>query len=214
MMQGNYEVALTLISKARPKLILDKDYTIWGYAARYMRKILDAAVRTLAVKHEVGFLNVSANNGEIWFPPAISVPDGTAIPDLALSLEGQQAFNAPSTALIEAAVDWLRPSGGPGFLLLEKAGASDFVQAGGGEDVCTVEWREYSNESFRHWVAGLPGVNAKKNIKIPGNGTCFSVKANEQLSNANVKVILCSFAQGKSRPQDFVWREITAQFGV
>jgi hypothetical protein len=40
MLLGNYEEALKLISEARPNLIVDKDYTIWGYAARYARKML------------------------------------------------------------------------------------------------------------------------------------------------------------------------------
>ena len=41
MMQGNYEEALAFITKAKPNLILDKDYSIWGYAARHARKILN-----------------------------------------------------------------------------------------------------------------------------------------------------------------------------
>jgi len=38
------------------------------------------------------------------------------------------------------------------------------------------------------------------------------VKANEPLSNANVKDILGAFARGTPKPQEFVWRDITAQF--
>jgi len=41
MMLGDYEDALKLISEARPNLIVDRDYTLWGYAARYARKMLD-----------------------------------------------------------------------------------------------------------------------------------------------------------------------------
>ena len=172
-----------------------------------------ATVRELAVKHGVGFFNVSSEDGEIWFPPYGQRQDTTEIPGLALSLEGQQTYKPASIALVDAAVDWLQPSGGPGFLLLEKDGDPSYAQVGGGEDVCMAEWREYSNDSFRHWVAGLPGPDAKTIIKIPGNATYFTVKANERLSNENVKAILRSFAQGKSRPQEFVWRDITAQFG-
>src|SRR5262245_33550479 len=39
-------------------------------------------VRALAVKHRVGFFNLSAENGEIWFPPTEHAPDTTAIPGL------------------------------------------------------------------------------------------------------------------------------------
>ena len=41
MMQGNYEEALTFIAKVKRPLPLDKDYTIWGYAERHARKMLD-----------------------------------------------------------------------------------------------------------------------------------------------------------------------------
>lgn len=171
-------------------------------------------VRALAVKHGVGFFNVSASDGEIWFPSIESTPDRTAISGLTLTLEGQHAFTAPSIALIHAAVDWLRPDGGPGFLLLRKGASEDYAQVGGGREACTVEWREHSNGAFRHWVAGRSGYHTERDIKIPGNGAHFVVKANERLSNANVKDILGTFARGAPKPPDFLWREITAQFGV
>jgi len=167
-------------------------------------------VRALAVKHRVGFFNVSAENGEIWIPSTGHASDTTAIPGLTLTLEGQSGFSSPSAALIEAAVDWLNPSGGPGYLILEHSNGS-YAQAGGGKESCTVEWREYQDSDFRHWVAGLPGRDTETNITIPGNGTHFPIKANERLSNENVKVILTVFAAGKSRPGDFVWRDITAK---
>jgi hypothetical protein len=170
-------------------------------------------VRALAVKHRVGFFNVSAENGEIWFPPTEHVSDTAAIPGLTLTLEGQPDFRSPSPALIEAAVDWLNPSGGPGFLILEHSNGS-YTQAGGGKESCTVEWREHQDSGFRHWVAGLPGRDTETNIAIPGNGTHFSIKVNERLSNENVKAILTAFAAAKSRPEDFVWRDVTAKFAA
>src|SRR5215831_3998299 len=141
-------------------------------------------VRALAVKHRVGFFNVSAENGEIWVPPTEHASDTTAISGLTLTLEGQSDFNSPSAALIEAAVDWLNPSGGPGYLILEHSNGS-YAQAGGGKESCTAEWREYQDNDFRHWVAGLPGSDTETNITIPGNGTHFPIKANERLSNEN-----------------------------
>jgi hypothetical protein len=62
---------------------------------------------------------------------------------------------------------------------------------------CTVEWREYQDGDFRHWIAGFLGGDTETNITIPGNGTHFSIKANERLSNENVKVILTAFAADK-----------------
>jgi hypothetical protein len=32
-------------------------------------------------------------------------------------------------------------------------------------------------------------------------------------SNESIKAILRAFAGGKSRPEDFAWRDITAKFG-
>ena len=145
------------------------------------------------------------------FPPTGHASDTTAIPGLTLTLEGQLDFSSPSAALIEAAVGWLNPSGGPGYLILEHSNGS-YAQAGGGKESCTVEWREYQDNDFRHWVAGLPGSDTETNITIPGNGTHFPIKANERLSNENLKVILTAFAADKSRPGDFVWRDITAKF--
>jgi hypothetical protein len=58
----------------------------------------------------------------------------------------------------------------------------------------------------------LPDRDTKTNITIPGNGTRFSIRANERLSNENVKAILTAFAADKSRPGDFVWRDITTKF--
>jgi hypothetical protein len=130
-----------------------------------------------------------------------------------LTPEGQPDFSSPSAALIEAAVDWLNPSGGPGFLILEHLNGS-YTQVGGGKESCTVEWREYQDSDFGHWVAGLPSRNTEMNITISGNGTHFSIKANERLSNENVKAILTAFAADKSRPGDFVWRDIAAKFAT
>lgn len=170
-----------------------------------------AAVRALAVRHGVGFFNASADDGEIWFPPTDHA-DIRAMPGLTLTLEGQQAFASPSVALIEAAVDWLNPSGGPGFLILQNE-TGGYVQVGGGTGACTVEWREHLGAGFQHWVAGMPGPGADTNITIPGNGTHFSIKTNERLSNESVKIILRDFAEGKSRPTASIWRDITEELG-
>jgi hypothetical protein len=170
-----------------------------------------AAVRTRAVGHRLGFFNVSADNGEIWFPPAEHAPDTTAISSLKLTLEGQSLLEAPSIALIEAAVDWLNPSGGPGFLALDHQNGN-YTQVGGGKDACTLEWREYSGSGFHHWVAGLRTQGSSPIITIPGNGTHFSVQANEKLSNDHVKSILIAFARTNVRPDDFVWRDISSKF--
>jgi hypothetical protein len=69
-------------------------------------------------------------------------------------------------------------------------------------------------EAFAIGWGGRPDNDTNRDIEIPGNGTHFVVKANERLSNANVKDILGAFARDRSKPQEFVWRDITAQFSV
>jgi hypothetical protein len=49
-------------------------------------------------------------------------------------------------------------------------------------------------------------------LRISRNGTYFSIKENEPLSNESIKVILLAFALGKPRPKDFVWRDIASKF--
>lgn len=172
-----------------------------------------AVMRRLAAEHRVGFFNVSATEGEIWFPPADRQSDTTAISGLTLTLEGQPDFQAPSIALIEAAVDWLRPSIGPSFLILEWQ-AGSYAQVGGGENACTVELREVQAGGFQHWAAGIPGGDASKVVKIPGNGFEFQVRANEVLDNDTVKRILVAFAQNHAKPDMFAWRDMTADFAA
>lgn len=173
----------------------------------------DAAVRALAVKHGVGYFNPSASNGEIWFPPTDRWPDKTPIPGLSLRLEARQAFDQPSLALIEASVDWLRTDGGPGFLILERDAGDNYAQVGGGNGQYTLEWRETSGGVFRHWVAGHPNVRRGADIKIPGNGSHFTVKGNERLTDSDVKALLTAFAFGDARPPQYAWRDITVELG-
>ena len=169
------------------------------------------AVRALAVKHGVGFFNVSATDGEIWFPSEGASRKSEIFPELTLTLEGQPAFTSPSSSLIEAAVDWLDPVAGPGFLILTHSDGR-YAQAGGGKDAVTAEWREYFDGGFGHWVAGLRTAGPSATITIPGNGTHFSIGANERLTNKSTKNILLAFARGESRSSDFVWREKTHEF--
>lgn len=171
-----------------------------------------ALARRLAVKHGVGFFNASSETRERWVPPTEQLAAGD-IAGLTLTLEGQQPFEAPSPALIAAAVDWLEPTGGPGFLILENSGGS-YAQVGGGKEECTLEWRETQGERFSHWVAGKQDVDDRTQIQIEGNGPYFTVMANEKLTNAEVLTLLLAFAEGRPRPEAFTWRDMTADFGT
>jgi hypothetical protein len=62
----------------------------------------------------------------------------------------------PTLERLLSAVDQLTPYGGPGYLLLEGY-EQDYIQVAGGNGMYTVEWRIYqADESFQHWIVGLP----------------------------------------------------------
>ena len=129
---------------------------------------------------------------------------------LTLTLEDKPALQGPTIHQVQDAVDALAPRGGPGFLIIE--GPKDYAQAAGGKGAFTVEWREHSGRKFRHWVAGLAGRPAKKNVAISTNGFKVTVKENERFGADDVKVILAAFAAKKPRPEEYAWRDVTERF--
>jgi hypothetical protein len=128
-----------------------------------------------------------------------------------ITVENRPPFRAPTLAQILETVDALTPNGGPGFLVLADE-RDDYTQAAGGPDGLTVEWREYSGETFRHWVAGTPDAPALADIEIRTNGHVLMVKENEKLSSQQVKEILTAYVKREPRPNNFAWREITDKF--
>lgn len=136
-------------------------------------------------------------------------PDGFR--DYELTLENQFPLGAPTLEQLLAAVDSLTPDGGPGFLCLDGPNAS-YSQVAGGNGAYTLEWRETSRDTFRHWIAGISGRPSVKDIAIPGNGFEVTVKENESLDIADVKTLLTAFINGRARPADYAWREITERF--
>lgn len=144
-----------------------------------------------------------------WTTNQVHRPSG--LNGLALTVEDKPQLRAPSLQQVHAAVDALSPKGGPAFLILEGPG-EDYAQVAGGDEVFTAEWREYSGEQFRHWVAGLPGRPSGKDIVIPTNAFDVTVKENERLDAAEIKLILTAFAERKGRPAKFTWRDVTDRF--
>ncbi len=130
---------------------------------------------------------------------------------LKLTVEDEPDREAPGLESIRTAVDRMTPRGGPSFLVLEGRG-EDYAQVAGGDGVYTAEWREYTGENFRHWVAGLPGVRGFGMVAIPTNGYRVTVRKNERLSAGHVKEILTAFAEGSPRPAEFAWRDISQRF--
>jgi hypothetical protein len=131
---------------------------------------------------------------------------------LSLQVEDEACVYSPTRAQIEDAVDRMTPRGGPSFAIIEGLGRH-YAQTAGGDGRYTVEWREYGAGSFRHWVAGHAGVTLPGEVKIPTNGFYVAVERNELLDAHAVKRLLMAFAEGRSRPEAFVWRDITGRFG-
>jgi hypothetical protein len=108
---------------------------VWSKAEYVGRLML-----SLARKHGLAFFDPQA--GTIVYPSV-----------LILTAEGEERRRSPLLADLEALATRMASSGGPGFAILEGRG-DDYVQAADVGDAFTIEWREYSGESFRHWKAG------------------------------------------------------------
>jgi hypothetical protein len=166
-------------------------------------------VRALAVKHRVGFFNVSAENGEIWFPPTEHASDITAIPGPTLTLEGQPDFSSPSAALIEAAVDWpihrvdrATSSWSTAMEATRKSGVAKRVALSSDASIRTMIFAIGSRDFL---VATL------RRISPPWGSHAFLDKG-ERAAFERKRQSQTAFAADKSRPGDFVWRGITAKF--
>jgi hypothetical protein len=144
-----------------------------------------------------------------WTKRHIHRPDG--LTDLELTIEDQYLHGAPTLQQVMDAARALTPDGGPGFLILERAG-SGYLQVAGGNGAYACEWRQTEAASFKHWAIGL-GRSSESDIKIPTNGFHVTVKSNERLSLADVEALISAFASGGERPAAFAWRDITSRFG-
>ncbi|QKD02269.1 hypothetical protein EB235_12785 [Mesorhizobium loti R88b] len=128
-----------------------------------------------------------------------------------LDVEGEKPAINPSRDVVAAAVDRMTPDGGPGFLILT-ATNGNYAQTAGGNGAFTVEWREYANGAFKHWVAGRAADRSSGQVAIATNGFKVTVNANEKLTSAEAKSILCTFCDGDERPSRFWWRDVTDRF--
>lgn len=144
-----------------------------------------------------------------WTTRHIHRPNGIA--DLELTLEDRFPHFRPTLQQVLDAARSLIPDGGPGFLILDRAG-SRYIQVAGGKGAYAVEWRQYDGTAFKHYAAGLLHQNASTEIQIPTNGFHVTVKANERLSLKHVEILLSAFATGDAKPPAFTWRDITSRF--
>lgn len=165
------------------------------------------------IEEALPFLIESANSLGLvvfdWVSEEIHRGDG--LKGFTLSVQDRIVVPSPRIERVFAVVDQLTPDGGPGFMSLDGPGR-DYIQVAGGNGVFTVEWREYSDEQFRHWVLGHRGAQSDQDVSIAGNGFDVSVKENEQLSSDDVKTLLSAYVERNGHPENFERRETTDQF--
>jgi len=190
----------------------DGTYMDGGVRASYSRRA--AVVSTSARNAEYAMpviLRIAFDLGLSVYEQAtgyIHRPEG--LRGATLKVESWPPMPGPTRRQIHDTVDRLTPDGGPGFLCLEMDGP-DYVQAAGGDGAYAVEWRDHSGSRYRHWKAGLPGKAQGRRTRIKTNGFSVSVYENERLAAGDVKAILAAFAEGKKRPAEYVWRDMTAE---
>jgi hypothetical protein len=144
-----------------------------------------------------------------WQTKLVHRPDGLV--DLELASEDVTPLKRPTLHQILDAAQNLTPEGGPGFLVLERAGR-DYLQVAGGKGAYTCEWRQYDGEIFKHWTAGLKVQADGPDVQVATNGFYVAVKHNECIGLADIKTLLTAFANSGGRPAQYSWRDITSRF--
>ncbi|MGE0609415.1 MAG: hypothetical protein AB7O62_20150 [Pirellulales bacterium] len=125
-----------------------------------------------------------------------------------LKVEDEPPLRHATAAALFAAVDRMRPVG-PSFIIVSRDDGN-YAQAGGGDGVFTVEWREYG-EPFVHLVAGK-GTPSQDPIAIQMSGGKTDVLLHEVLNADDVKRLLGAFLLHGRQPEGYLWRNITQGF--
>ena len=104
-----------------------------------------------------------------WQTKLVLRADG--IEGLELTSEDVAPLKRPALHQIMDAALALTPDGGPGFLVLERAGR-DYMQVAGGNGAYTCGWRMYDGNGprFTHCAIGFSDVVSSADIQIPTNG--------------------------------------------
>jgi hypothetical protein len=155
-------------------------------------------VQTLARKHALSCFDPQA--GTIFCPDT-----------LILTADREERRRSPSLADLEALATRMASSGGPDFAVLEGRG-DDYVQAADVGDAFTIEWREYSGTGFTHWKAGTFDPQAGNKAQVAAGDPDIQVESNERLGAADVVVIFEAYLNARSRPTQYLWRDMTEVF--
>jgi hypothetical protein len=155
-------------------------------------------VQTLARKH--GLACFDPQDGTIADPSGLT-----------LTADGERSRRSPSVADVEAVTTRMASDGGPNFVILEGRG-EDYVQAADVGHAFTIEWREYSGEGFTHWKAGTVDPQAGNKSHVAAGDGETQVESNERLGAADLVAIFEAYLNGRSRPTQYLWRDMTEMF--
>lgn len=123
-----------------------------------------------------------------------------------LEQEGRTPVQDPTLNEVNRALAGIHPRGPSYFILSDESGS--YVQAAGAHLRLTVELREATADSFRHFVVGS-GPHSEKQTSIacmPGPITVFE---NEVLDLEKAVVVFSHFFTGSALPSSFVLRDVT-----
>ena len=113
-------------------------------------------------------------------------------PGVSLDVESRPPLPSPTLTQVVEAVEALTPEGGPGFLIISGPGG-DYVQVAGGLNRYTIECRRYRGEEFTHWIAGNPGMNSGRPVRLQTNGFFIEIDESEILKKDAIISIISTY---------------------
>lgn len=152
-------------------------------------------VKELAAKHEVGFFDLSGDDGGIWWP----------VPDWKLSCEARGGIPLPLDLTFTEVLGKLDPKNNSFYVLEHDKG--DYIQCGGSKPACTVEIRVYDDPAkYKHFVVGHAD-GSKEAASVKMSEGVVHVQKGEVLNAAEAAELFSLFFAGKKFPKKYALRE-------
>ncbi len=153
-------------------------------------------VKELAARHGVGFFDVSGRDGDIWWPA----------PPWKLQCESRGEIPMPLDLRFEELLNGL-DSKKNSFFALEGSGG-DYIQCGGSNVSCTVEFRRYDHSGqYKHYAVGRAG-GSNEPAFINMSAGKVTVPKLEVLNAADAAELFECFILGKEIPPHYALREM------
>ncbi|HEY7645897.1 MAG TPA: hypothetical protein VH858_12730 [Hyphomicrobiales bacterium] len=156
-------------------------------------------VRRLARKHNVAVFDPQSK--QIFYPDILTLkgPGGRKL--------------SPTLADLHAMIARMSKRNYPSYTVLEGR-ENDYAQAFGGGGAFTVEWREHSGPDLRHWKAAASEPPMGDAASVSGTIYGVQVDPSERLGATDVLAILEAYLNGRGRPEQYLWRDISDMFRV